>query len=584
MERGWHRPIASLVTGPAHGYGGWVKTPKWDSEGGRAVQPAVIGVDVGTGSARAGVFDLNGRKLGGAVRVIRMWRTRPDHAEQSSDNIWQAVCEAVREALAEAGDVAARGIGFDATCSLVALDAGGAPVTISQDGADERNVIVWMDHRAFDQAERINAIGGDVSRYVGGRISLEMQTPKLLWLRENLPSTWARAALFLDLPDFLTWRATGNDSRSLCSTVCKWTYLGHESRWDAAFFESIGLGDLARDGFARIGTKVLPIGAPVGGGLSARAAAELGLPEGTPVGTSAIDAHAGGIGTIGAALAGDGAASFDRRLALICGTSSCHMAVSPGPRFVPGVWGPYFSAMLAGMWLNEGGQSATGSLLDHIVRSHARGADIVKAAASRNVYEVLNERLDALAAGQPFPAALTRGLHVLPYFHGNRSPRADATLRGMVSGLSLSDTEDDLALLYLATVQGIAYGTRHIVAAFNARGYAIDTIIACGGLSKNPVFLREHADATGCAVALPEEPDAVLLGSAVLGAVAGGCHADISAAMAAMTRAHIAVTPSGGKVAAFHSAKYAVFQRMYDDQIAYRALLSASVQAEAAAP
>jgi FGGY-family pentulose kinase len=249
------------------------------------------------------------------------------------------------------------------------------------------------------------------------------------------------------------------------------------------------------------------------------------------------------------------------------------MAVSPGPRFVPGVWGPYFSAMLPGMWLNEGGQSATGSLLDHIVNSHARGADIAAAAGARSVYQVLNERLDALAAGQPFPAGLTRGLHVLPYFHGNRSPRADATLRGMVSGLSLSDTADDLARLYLATTQGIAYGTRHIIEAFNAQGYAIDTIIACGGQSKNPVFLREHADATGCAVALPEEPDAVLLGAAILGAVAGGAHPDIPAAMAAMTRAHIAVTPAGGRVADFHAAKYAVFRRMYDDQMAYRALM-----------
>ena len=88
--------------------------------------------------------------------------------------------------------------------------------------------------------------------------------------------------------------------------------------------------------------------APVGAGLSARAAAELGLPAGIPVGTSAIDAHAGGLGVIGAPLGGDDAWTFNRRLALIGGTSSCHMAVSPEPRFVPGVWGPYFSADAAG--------------------------------------------------------------------------------------------------------------------------------------------------------------------------------------------------------------------------------------------
>ena len=537
------------------------------------MQPAVIGVDVGTGSARAGVFDLHGRKRGSAVRPISTWRPRPDFVEQSSDDIWAAVCAVVREAVAQAGDVQIQGIGFDATCSLVVLDGNGEPVSVSPDGADAHNIVVWMDHRALAQAERINAIGGDVLRYVGGRISLEMQTPKLLGLREHLPRTWERAALFLDLPDFLTWRATGADSRSLCSTVCKWTYLGHEARWDAAFFAAIGLGDLAQDGFRRIGTRIEPMAVPVGDGLTALAAAELGLPAGIAVGTSAIDAHAGGIDTIGAALAGEAAPSFDRRLALICGTSSCHMAVSLAPRFVPGVWGPYFSAMLPGMWLNEGGQSATGSLLDHVVQGHAASAAVARQAGSGTAYDVLNDRLAALASGESVPASLTRGLHVLPYFHGNRSPRADATLRGMVSGLSLSQTEDDLALLYLATVQGIAYGTRHIIAACNAQGYAIDTILACGGLSKNPVFLREHADATGCAVALPEEPDAVLLGAAILGAVAAGAYADIPAAMAAMTRAHIAIAPSGGATKAFHDAKYAVFQRMYDDQLAYRALM-----------
>ena len=538
------------------------------------MQSAFIGVDVGTGSARAGVFDAEGRRLGSAVREIRTWRPLAGHVEQSSSDIWQAVCAAVRQALAQAGPVAVQGIGFDATCSLVALDREGAPVSVSSGGSDAQNVIVWMDHRAFAQAERINAAGHEVLRYVGGRISLEMQTPKLMWLRENLPSAWQRAALFFDLPDFLTWRATGAESRSLCSTVCKWTYLGHEGRWDSAFFAQIGLGELAAEGFRRIGATVLPMGVPVGQGVSAAAAAELGVPAGTPVGTSAIDAHAGGIGTIGAALPGGAAPSLNQRLALICGTSSCHMGVSPEPRFVPGVWGPYFSAMLPGLWLNEGGQSATGSLLDHVVHGHPGGRALAQAADGRGVYEALNDRLAGLAAGAAVPASLTRDLHVLPYFHGNRSPRADASLRGMVSGLTLSDSADDLALQYLATIQAIAYGTRHIVQAFNAQGYAIDTILACGGLSKNPVFLREHADATGCAVALPEEPDAVLLGAAILGAVAGGAYPTIEAAMAAMTRAHIAVTPRGGATAAFHDAKYAVFLRMYEDQLAYRRMMA----------
>ena len=140
------------------------------------------------------------------------------------------------------------------------------------------------------------------------------------------------------------------------------------------------------------------------------------------------------------------------------------------------------------------------------------------------VYELLNAALDRLAEakGVPFPAALTRSLHVLPHFHGNRSPRADPTLLGAISGLRLSDGVDDLAVLYLATIQAIAQGTRHILEAMNARKYQIDTILMCGGGTKNPVFLREHADVTGCRVVLGREPEAVLLGAAMLGAVASG--------------------------------------------------------------
>ena len=541
------------------------------------MQDIVIGVDVGTGSARAGAFTATGEMLGQASRPIRLWKPRPDFAQQSSADIWAAVRAAVRGAVAGLDPERVRGIGFDATCSLVALDAAGAPVSVSPDGAADQDVIVWMDHRAAAEAEAINAGDHEVLRYVGGRISLEMQVPKLLWLKRHLPAAWERAALFLDLPDFLTWRATGSTARSLCSTVCKWTYLGQEGRWDADFFRSIGLGELAVEGFRRIGTEILAVGHPIPGGLLAKAAAELGLPPGIAVGASAIDAHAGGLGTIGAAL--DGAApdaeALRRRLALIGGTSSCHMAVSAEPRFVPGVWGPYYSAMQPGLWLNEGGQSATGALIDHVITTHAAHPALAEEArqAGETVYARLNARLAALAAPLAFPALLTEGLHLLPDFHGNRSPLADAGMRGMVSGLALSATADDLARLYLATIQAIAYGTRHIVEALDAEGYAIDTLLASGGGTKNPVFLREHADAGGCRIVLPEEPEAVLLGAAMLGAVAAGLHPGLPAAMAAMSRAGSILQPDPA-TRRYHDAKYAVFRRLQADQMAYRAIMA----------
>jgi len=141
-----------------------------------------------------------------------------------------------------------------------------------------------------------------------------------------------------------------------------------------------------------------------------------------------------------------------------------------------------------------------------------------------------------------------------------------------VAGLSLNAGPDDLARLYLATLQALAYGTRHIIETLNATGYRVDTILASGGFTKNPVFLREHADATGCRLVLAEEPEAVLLGSAVLGAVAGGLYKDVEAGMAGMTRAGRVIVPDPA-ARQYHARKYEVFRRMSEDQRAYRALM-----------
>jgi len=544
-----------------------------------------LGIDVGTGSARAGLFNASGRMLGTATQNIKMWKPQPDFVEQSSDDIWKACGIAIRGALKQAKATPAQvaGIGIDATCSLVCLDADDKPVTVSPSNRDAQNVIVWMDHRAIPQSESINQTKHPVLRYVGGVISPEMETPKLLWLKQNMPETWNRTARFLDLPDFLTYRATGDDTRSLCTTVCKWTYLGHKGTtgkgWDKNYFQQIGLGDLAAENFARIGQTIRPMGEPIGNGLTAKAAKELGLRAGIPVGVSIIDAHAGGLGMLGAPVANKKPtpASLERRLALIGGTSSCHMAVSAKPRFIDGIWGPYFSAMVPGMWLTEGGQSATGALIDHVIFSHAAAKPLQAKAKKqgRTIYELLNERLDALAQthGVKFPGELTRDLHIQPDFHGNRSPRGNPTLKGTTTGLALSATADDLALHYLAAIQAVAYGTRHILEEMNRKGYRIDTLLACGGGTKNPVFLREHADITGCKVVLSTEPEAVLLGSAVLGAVASGQFDGVIPAMAAMNSTDQMIKPTRGRVAKYHDAKYAVFHRLHDDFLAYRKMM-----------
>jgi FGGY-family pentulose kinase len=525
----------------------------------------LLGVDVGTGSARAGLFTSAGDLRGRGEHVLRTWNTRPHHVEQSSADIWSAVCAAVRMALAKAGADAGCvvGIGFDATCSLVALDAGGQPVTISTDGDDARNVVVWMDHRATADAAFINATSHPVLQFVGGAISPEMQTPKLRWLKRELPQTWQRTRHWMDLPDFLTWRATGSLDRSLCSTVCKWTYLGHEGRWDPSYFERIGLADLSTEKFERLGTRIRTPGELVGP-LSLAAARELGLTPGIAVAASLIDAHAGALGTLGAS---GSDVTLSQRLAVIAGTSACHLAVSDSRVDVPGVWGPYFEALMPRRWLLEAGISASGAFLDHVLRVHPASREIDDPFTAAE-----NELARLVAAGADLHE-LVADLHFQPNVLGNRAPLADPLLTGGVSGWTLRSDVEDLARWYLAALQALAYATRHIMEAMGQAGCDIGLLIASGGSANNPRWCQIHADALGIPVGVAQQPEAVLLGSAMLAARASGTTASLEDAMSGMTRLGRIYAPATAN-RAFHDAKYAVYRRMIDDQRAYASLMA----------
>ena len=523
-----------------------------------------IGIDVGTGSARAGVFDAAGTLLATARHGIDMHREDGGIVEQSGDQVWASVCAAVRGAVAEAGvDIAAvKGIGFDATCSLVVRDRAGQPLPVGDPAAPERDIIVWMDHRALEQAERINAQGHDVLKYVGGRISPEMETPKLLWLKENRPATYRAAGHFFDLTDFLTWKATGALDRSGCTVTCKWTYLAHERRWDPDYFRQIGLGDLADEEFARIGASVVDPGTALGSGLTEAAAADLGLAPGTAVAAGLIDAHAGGIGTVAAQ---GGAGDPVSCLGYVFGTSSCTMTTTKDPAFVPGVWGPYFSAMVPGMWLNEGGQSASGAAIDQLVQLHpATAAATEKArAAGKGLPHWLADRALELAASPAQAVRLADELHVVPEFLGNRAPFADPHARAVIAGQGMEQGVDALVALYVAGLCGLGYGLRQIIETQAAHGAPVETVSVSGGAGAHPLARQLLADATGLPVEITDCAEPVLLGSAILAAVAAGAHPDIVTAMPAMSR--VAATcrpdPCTGPV---HAARYRAFLALQD--------------------
>ena len=516
----------------------------------------VVAVDVGTGSARAGVLDRGGRLLARAEQPIAMNRPQHDHAEQDLEDIWRAVCASVRTAMDKAkaapGDV--RGISFDATCSLVVRGKDGGQVSVSTTGEASWDTIVWLDHRAVAEAEECTATGHKVLDFIGGVMSPEMETPKLMWLKRNLPQSWEEAGYFFDLADFLTWKASGSLERSQCTLTCKWTYLAHEKEsWQRDFFETVGIPDMLARG--NLPEKASPIGQSVSR-LSNEAASELGLTPACHVGIGLIDAHAGALGVIGAFASGN--QNIDRHLGLIGGTSTCTMALSRQPRPVPGVWGPYFGAVLPELWLNEGGQSATGALLDHIIQWHGAGGE-----PSAATHKKIVERIQVLRKeeGEHF----AERLHVLPDFNGNRSPLANPRAVGVISGLTLDASFDSLCRLYWRTCVGIALGVRHILDAQAKEGYAIDTLHVTGGHTRNPLLMELYADATGCTVVEPSAEDAVLLGTGMVAATAAGLYPDLPAACAAMQQGGTSHQPDPAKRAAY-DRDYRIFLQMHEDR------------------
>lgn len=422
--------------------------------------------------------------------------------------------------------------------------------SVSTSGEAHWDTIAWLDHRALSEAEECTATGHRVLDHTGGVMSPEMQIPKLMWLKRRLSRQWEKAGYFFDLADFLTWKASGSLARSQCTLTCKWTYLAHETPgWQTDFLNRIALSDLIERG--NLPERASLVGSDIGP-LSPDAAVALGLTTRCRVGTGLIDAYAGALGVLGGFVAD--LTGIERHLALIAGTSSCVMAMSPAPRPFIGGWGPYFGAVLPDCWMSEGGQSATGALLDHIIRCHGAGGEPDAAMHAR-----IAARVTALRSEEG-PDFASR-LHVLPDFHGNRSPLADPHAVGVISGLTLDASFDSLCRLYWRTAVGIALGVRQILDVLNASGYGIDTLHVTGGHTKNPLLMELYADATGCTVIEPLADDAVLLGTAMIAAAAAGLYPTLGHACAAMQQSGRERRPDQAASARF-ARDYHIFLEM----------------------
>ena len=324
--------------------------------------------------------------------------------------------------------------------------------------------------------------------------------------------------------------------------------------------------------------------------MSEKAAKDLGLSTEVAVGSGVIDTYAGWIGTVGAKcdLGLDGAINhrqhLSRRLALVAGTSTCHLAMANEEHFVPGVWGPYRDVLSPGAYLAEGGQSATGELIRHVVESHPAYSTTQKEAtkAGIHIYDYLNDHLHKEAEQQKLAHVSELAKHFFFYgdFWGNRSPIADPQMSGAIIGLRSDQSIRSLALHYYGALEFVALQTRQIVETMNEHGYQVSTIFMSGSQTLNGLLVHLIASACKMPVVLPEYVHAAIChGAAMLAAMAasrmpGESSKDLWGIMDQMSKPGRRVDPTtDADEQTLLQAKYEVFLDMCFKQREYRDLV-----------
>ena len=491
----------------------------------------VLGIDAGTESIRAGIYDEKGKCISFGVSENKNIHRHPGWGEQNIAQWDASLIESIKEAIAKS-DIdphQIEGIGLDGTsCTVVCLDGDGQPL---------RDAVMWMDIRAAAEADEIAACGDPALKYVGfSKVSAEWFPCKNLWIKRNEPEIYEKAETIFEHTDWLAYRLTGEITANINTVSIRWFYNKKEGGFPKSLYEKIGLGDI----FEKLPKRIVEIGEVVGG-LTEEVAAETGLKAGIPVAGGGADAY---IGVIGLNALKPG------KLALITGSSQLHIGLTDTELHAAGIFGTFPGAIVPGAEVVEAGQISTGSIIKWFITNFL-SAEIKEEAEKRgvSVYDILNEQAAELPPG-------SEGLVVLEHWQGNRTPWVDANSRGVIRGLTLKHTP---AHIFRAIMEGVVYGTQVILQRMEEGGVYIDEILVCGGATQSDLWMQIHADVTGKPFTVPEEQQAVSLGSAIAATVGAGIYPDLQAGADAMVRIAKVIKPN-----LENTEKYREYVRQYE--------------------
>jgi ribulokinase len=466
-----------------------------------------MGIDIGTQSVRCGVTDQRGRFLAVGEEKYQTSHPKPGYAEQSPEDWINCLEKVIYRCCTETGKENLKkvvGISVGATSSTV--------VPVDKNGSHLSDAILWMDNRAVKQAAQINATGHEILKYCGGEVSVEWLVPKMMWIRDNEPDIFKKAACIVEAQDYINYFLTGNWTASVCQATCKSNYIEEKGGFDAGFFDAICFPEFFDKAVLRVLKQAEPVGM-----LKKEIAEKFGLSERTVVYQGGVDAHVNMLG-LGVCKAGE--------TGVVMGSSFVQLALAKTPSFISGIWGPYKDAVVPGLYCLEGGQVSAGSIIKWFIREFN--------IQEKNPFEMLGKEAWYLPKGSD-------DLLLLDFFQGNRTPYKDPNARGVFFGLTLSHTR---AHMYRAILEGVAFGMRNIIDRMEESKDPIIQLRGCGGATNNVLMKKLISDITGKPIVLTSNSaNAGILGAAIIAAVGSGTYKTFEDACNSMTEVSDVVEP-----------------------------------------
>ena len=484
-----------------------------------------LGLDYGTESARALLVDVKtGEEISTAVMEYPhgvMDRQLPDGTPLEPETALQyppdylevlktIIPQAMKESGISADEIIGIGIDFTASTVMPALNDGTPLCTLPEfESQPFAYVKLWKDHASNPEAEEMNQLAEErgesfLKRY-GGRLSSEWMFPKTLRMLRKAPEVYQKAGKIIEAGDWVVWQLCGNERRSACQAGYKGMWSKNEGYPSKDYLKALH-PDFENFVEEKLDTNIYELG-KAAGNLKSEWASQFGLNEGTPVAVSIIDAHAAVLGT---SVADTG------KMVLALGTSTCHLVMNEKNIPINGVGGIVDGGIAPGFAAYESGQSAVGDIFLWFMRNFVSAEYEEKAKAEgKDIFAWFEELAAAVPPG-------SNGVLALDWWNGNRSTLMDASLSGLMLGLTLTTRPEEI---YRAMIEATAFGTQAIIENHEIQGVAIKELYASGGLAeKNELLLQIYADVTGRSIKVAASSQAAALGAAIAGSVAAGAN------------------------------------------------------------